>query len=93
MDGQVRFKGRRAHLTQPHYARRTRLPDHLRFRVPPSLARPKRMFIWCRACSYSPPGDVPVGGVCPKCGGGAWERFCLPEPLVPEHMKQARPAE
>lgn len=58
-----------------------------RFRVPPSLARPKRIFVNCHYCGYQPAGDVPENGVCPKCLGHSWERFTLAEPLVPAHMK------
>jgi hypothetical protein len=61
-------------------------PDARRFRVPPSLARPKQVFLTCHYCSFDPP-TVPVGGACPKCGGRSWERFALPYPLVPEHMR------
>jgi rubrerythrin len=53
------------------------------FRVPPSLAGPKVVFLWCRACGYGPP-TVPPGGSCPKCGGHSWERFALSARLVPE---------
>ena len=59
-----------------------------RFRVPPSLSRPKRVFVNCHYCGYSPPGGViPQSGICPKCGRSSWDRFALPEPLVPKHMK------
>jgi hypothetical protein len=66
----------------------TRLkPPAGRFCVPPSLARPKRVFVNCHYCGYQPAGDVPEDGLCPKCLGHSWERFTLPEPLVPAHMK------
>ncbi|HET6427861.1 MAG TPA: hypothetical protein VFJ30_05600 [Phycisphaerae bacterium] len=45
------------------------------------------MFILCHYCGYGPDGDVPESGACPKCGRYSWERFALPEPLVPDHMK------
>ena len=48
---------------------------------------PKRVFVTCHYCAYSPPGGVPIGGVCPKCGGSSWERYALAEKLVPQHMK------
>jgi len=57
------------------------------FRVAPSDAMPKRVFVLCHYCGYSPHGKVPAGGVCPKCGGRSWERYALAEALVPEHMK------
>lgn len=63
--------------------RRVRMPA---FRVPPSLGRPKRVFLICHYCGYGPE-VVPAAGRCPKCGGQSWERFALPEPLVPAHMK------
>jgi hypothetical protein len=55
----------------------------VRFRVPPSLATPKRVFVTCHYCGFSPP-EVPVGGACPKCGGYSWERFALCRRLLPE---------
>ena len=58
-----------------------------RFRVPPSMAMPKRVFLICHYCGYSPEGDLPARGSCPKCGGFSWERFALAEPLVPSHMR------
>ena len=57
-----------------------------RFPVPPSLAQPKRMFLACHYCAYDP-AVIPEGGICPKCRGSSWERFILPEPLIPAHMK------
>ncbi len=71
---------------QPHFAQRGP-GDGGRFPVPPSLSRPKRVFVICHYCGYGPDGDVPGDGLCPKCGGHSWERFALPEPLVPPHMK------
>jgi len=47
------------------------------FAVPPSLARPKRVFLCCHYCGYSP-ARLPPGAVCPKCGGHSWERYALP---------------
>ena len=62
-----------------------------RFRVDPSLARPKVVFTNCHYCGYSP-DDVPSSGICPKCGGSSWERFALSSRLVPEHMLPASQA-
>ena len=61
--------------------------DRRRFRVPPSKATPKRLFISCHYCSYSPDRGVPKSGVCPKCGGSSWERYALSRRLVPPHMR------
>ena len=66
-----------------HFAPRGSAP----FRVPPSAATPKRVFVLCHYCGYTPPGDVPKTGVCPKCQGSSWQRYALAEPLVPAHMK------
>lgn len=54
------------------------------FRVPPSQAGPKSVFVTCHYCGYSPSGEVPTGGMCPKCGGYSWERFALSRRLLPE---------
>jgi hypothetical protein len=62
------------------------LRDMRRFRVAPSKARPKKVFLDCHYCGYSPPNGLPKGGACPKCGGMSWERFALARPLVPPHM-------
>ena len=72
---------------QPQYAPQKSLTTGERFRVPPSLSMPKVVFVICHYCGYGPSGDVPDGGVCPKCGGQSWERFALAEPLVPKHMR------
>lgn len=73
-------------MRHPHFA--TMPLRQERFRVPPSQSRPKRVFVNCHYCGYSPPGGViPHGGVCPKCGRSSWDRFALPEPLVPKHMR------
>jgi hypothetical protein len=56
------------------------------FRVPPSLAGPKRVFLTCHYCGYGPP-EVPDSGVCPKCGGHSWERYALSARLVPENHR------
>lgn len=53
-----------------------------RFRVPPSLAGPKVVFLACHYCAYSP-AEVPSGGRCPKCGGYSWERYALSTRLLP----------
>jgi len=73
--------------SSPHFAPADADKTEARFRVPPSQAMPKRMFLICHYCGYSPDGDVPESGACPKCGGHSWERYALPEPLVPGHMK------
>lgn len=72
---------------RPHYARLTDAACSTYFRVPPSAARPKRVFVNCHYCGYDPHGRIPESGICPKCGGMSWERFALAEPLVPKHMK------
>ena len=56
------------------------------FRVPPSKAGPKRVFVCCHYCSYDP-ATVPTDGVCPKCGGHSWERFALHAKLVPDSLR------
>jgi len=61
-------------------------PDAGRFRVPPSLSRPKRVFVCCRGCGGEVP-DVPADGVCPKCGGHSWERYALSVHLLPKGHK------
>ena len=48
---------------------------------------PKRVFVICHYCGDTPDGGVPDTGVCPKCLCSSWERFALPEPLIPAHMK------
>ncbi len=57
-----------------------------RFRVDPSKAGPKRVFLNCHGCGYAPPNARPTRGGCPKCGSRSWDRFALPLPLVPQHM-------
>ncbi len=57
--------------------------ETLHFRVPPSLAGPKRVFLTCHYCGYDTP-TVPPKGVCPKCGGHSWERYALSARLVPK---------
>ena len=61
-------------------------PEAGRFRVPPSLSRPKRVFVCCRGCGYGVP-DVPTDGACPKCGGHSWERYALSVHLLPKTRK------
>jgi len=56
------------------------------FRVPPSLAGPKCVFLTCHYCGYDPP-TVPPGGLCPKCGGHSWERYALSARLVPKSYR------
>ncbi len=63
------------------------LHDIVRFRVAPSNAMPKKIFVNCHYCGYSPAGNIPVGGVCPKCLGSSWERFALSRRLIPEYMQ------
>jgi len=72
---------------QPHFAVGEVDPHAALFRVAPSDSMPKRVFVLCHYCGYSPPADVPKGGICPKCHGMSWERYAMPEPLVPRHMK------
>ncbi len=100
MAGRIRYEvskagsGRRA-ILEPHSSRRGKsgrsrshfAPGDEEFRVPPSEARPKRVFVLCHYCGFSPPEGVPESGTCPKCGGSSWERYTLAEPLVPRHMK------
>ena len=51
-------------------------PSQWRSNVPASQTTPKRVFLTCRYCAYSPP-TIPPDGVCPKCGGGSWQRYAL----------------
>ena len=60
--------------------------EPLEFRVDPSDAGPKRVFVTCHYCSYSP-DIVPADGICPKCGGRSWERFALSARLLPRERK------
>ena len=64
-----------------------RPPLHHRYGVPVSKSRPKRVFVLCHYCGWTPPDKIPQDGVCPKCKGHSWERFALSEALVPAHMK------
>ncbi len=83
-----RLTVRKRRTGRPHYARLTDSACSDYFRVPPSAARPKRMFVNCHYCGYAPAhGLIPKTGLCPKCGSMSWDRFALAEPLVPEHMK------
>ena len=52
------------HQALASHGGRARIPE---FRVPPSLAGPKRVFVSCHYCGYSPPA-VPLNELCPKCG-------------------------
>lgn len=56
------------------------------FRVDPSKATPKRVFLCCRSCGHEV-SVVPAGGACPKCGGHSWERYALARKLLPESMQ------
>ncbi len=73
-------RGGRGSLPPPAGGRRRREED--RFRVPPSLATPKKVFLCCPACGYDP-DILPESGVCPKCGGHSWERYTLSRRLLP----------
>ena len=64
-------------------ATRSRPAEAADFRVPPSLAGPKRVFLSCHYCGYGP-SVVPADGICPKCGGHSWERYALSARLVPK---------
>lgn len=74
-------------VIRPHFAPGEREYQKVRFRVPPSQGRPKRVFLNCHYCGYEPEGQMPPNGVCPKCRGSSWERFAVAEPLLPEHMR------
>ena len=79
---------RRIDKTRPHYATtRQARAARRQTAVPASASMPKRVFVLCHYCGYTPPGDVPRDGICPKCKGSSWERFALSERLVPAHMK------
>ena len=82
-----RRRVRRGRQGRPHFAEGPSTRTAMRFRVPPSLSMPKRLFVICHYCGYDPEQGIPADGACPKCGGHSWERFALAEPLVPEHMK------
>jgi rubrerythrin len=56
------------------------------FRVPPSQAGPKKVFLNCHYCGYEP-GVVPADGACPKCGGHSWERYAISTRLLPAHSE------
>lgn len=60
--------------------------DRRRFRVPPSDSGPKKVFIDCHYCGYTPTDMATLRGPCPKCGGSSWERFAKHVKLVPAHM-------
>ena len=53
-----------------------------RFRVAPSLAGPKMVLLNCHYCGYDPPDELPLDGICPKCGGSSWERFAISKRLL-----------
>ncbi|MDY7010882.1 MAG: hypothetical protein SVV80_09055 [Planctomycetota bacterium] len=85
---QSRLTVRKRQAGGPHFARLTDSVNGDYFRVPPSEARPKRVFVNCHYCGYAPAhGLIPKTGLCPKCGSMSWDRFALAEPLVPKHMK------
>lgn len=73
-------------LTMSTREMRTELRDRKRFRVPPSLAGEKKVFLICHSCGYAPASGIPSSR-CPKCGSSAWERFALASRLVPPHMR------
>ncbi len=54
--------------------------------VPASLATPKKVFVTCHYCSYSP-SVLPESGRCPKCGGQSWQRYALSRRLLEEIAK------
>ena len=58
--------------------------ERKRFRVAPSEATPKKVFLNCHYCGYAPGGRVPSTGACPKCGGSSWERFTVSRRLLPK---------
>lgn len=60
--------------------------DQQRFRVAPSKAGQKRIFVNCHYCGYTPPEDAVLTKPCPKCGGHTWERFAMHVKMVPAHM-------
>ncbi len=78
---------RRRSGARSHYAPTPQSSEHGRFHVPVSASMPKRVFVICHYCGDTPDGGVPDTGVCPKCLCSSWERFALPEPLIPAHMK------
>ncbi len=53
--------------------------------VDPSDAGPKKVFVTCFYCGYTP-AKVPSGGRCPKCGSSSWERYALSTRLLPEDL-------
>ena len=57
------------------------------FVVPPSLARPKVVFLNCHYCGYAPE-KMPEGQTCPKCGGHSWDRFSRSVKLQPAGNRQ-----
>jgi hypothetical protein len=38
--------------------------------------------VQCRACSFEHPNAMARPRRCPKCAGGAWERFAFPRSLL-----------
>ena len=74
---------RRGRLVRTRTAARKIPREAADFRVPPSLATPKQVFLCCRSCGYDPP-VVPKNGTCPKCGGHSWERYALSARLLPK---------
>ena len=61
----------------------TRRRRNWRPAVPPSLSRPKKVFVTCHYCAYSP-SVIPEDGLCPKCGGYSWQRYALSRQLLAE---------
>ena len=84
--------GKRGRSTRKRSTRRAvanlgkKIPDEQRFRVPPSLSMPKRVFLCCPYCGYDP-SVIPDSGVCPKCGGHTWQRYTLSPRVLPGHNK------
>lgn len=62
------------------------------FRVPPSLAGPKTVFLSCHYCGYGA-AAVPDDGVCPKCKGHSWERWAVSSRLLPPKSPPPAPVE
>jgi rubrerythrin len=60
--------------------------DGARFRVAPSLAGAKQVFLICHYCGHDQ-AEVPADGRCPKCGGHSWERYALSVRLLPHAAK------
>ncbi len=51
-------------------------------RVPPSKSMPKKVFLGCHYCGYTPDDGLPETGMCPKCHSSSWDRYALAARLV-----------